>query len=184
MQFDPLLVKLDWVFTSTPRGLSYPATNIQTLSRSFSDHIPYVINIGTKIPKSVIFRFENHWTEHEDFLKVIDLHWNNTPFYANSARNLCQKLKHVRQGLKVWSKNFSNLGKLIHKLQLGTPSWWPWRTKSLSPLERVLRTLTKSHLASLLEKKEFIGGKGTQLGESNLGMKIPASFKPWPPIIT
>lgn len=60
MQLDPLLVKLDWVLSSASWNLSYPATNIQPLSRPIFDHIPYVISIATKIPKSCIFKFENY----------------------------------------------------------------------------------------------------------------------------
>jgi exonuclease III len=92
-QLDPLLVKLDWVFTSTSWNLSYPATNIQPLSRPISDHTPFVINIGTNIPKATVFRFENFWVKHADFLKTVDLHWNNAPFFSNAARNISQRMK-------------------------------------------------------------------------------------------
>jgi hypothetical protein len=46
----------------------------------------YVINIGSNIPRSSLFRFENYWVDDVDFLKVVDLHWNNTAFYANAVR--------------------------------------------------------------------------------------------------
>lgn len=74
MQVDLLLVKLDWVLSSDTWGLSFPATIVQPLSRPISDHVPFVINIGTKIPKASCFRFENHWIEHKDFLKIVDLY--------------------------------------------------------------------------------------------------------------
>jgi hypothetical protein len=35
MQQDPLLEKLDWVFTSSPWAMSYPDTSVQVLSRPF-----------------------------------------------------------------------------------------------------------------------------------------------------
>ena len=92
----------------------YPFQQLQLNLYLDQFHItPFVINIGTTIPKAT-FRFENFWADHKDFLKVVELHWNNTPFYANSARSLSQKLKQVRSGLKAWSKCFSNLGKLVH----------------------------------------------------------------------
>lgn len=155
MQVDPLLVKLDWVFTSASWNLSYPATSIQALSRPISNHTPYVINIGTKIPKAVTFRFENHWVEHEDFLKVVELHWNNAPFFANSARNLSQMLKQVRQRLRNWSKNFSNLGKLIHNCNWILLLDGLEEQSALSDLEWTLRNLTKKHLAKLLDRKKI-----------------------------
>ena len=70
MQLDPLLVKLDWVFVSSSWGLSYPATTVQPLSKPTSDHLPFVINIGSKIPKSSHFRFENHWIDQPGFLEL------------------------------------------------------------------------------------------------------------------
>jgi endonuclease/exonuclease/phosphatase family metal-dependent hydrolase len=46
-----LLEKLDWVFTSSSWGLSYPATFVKVLSRPTSDHYPDVVIIGTWVPK-------------------------------------------------------------------------------------------------------------------------------------
>lgn len=101
MQDDPLLVKLDWVFTSVGWTLSFPATFVQPLSRPVSDHIPYALHIGSCIPKSKLFRFENFWVDHPGFLETVHLHWNSSPFFANAARNLSDKLKQVRAGLKT-----------------------------------------------------------------------------------
>ena len=72
MQSDPLLVKLDWAFTSSGWTLSYPATHVQPLSMPILD--PYVLHIGSSIPKSNIFRFENYWVDHVDFLNTVVLH--------------------------------------------------------------------------------------------------------------
>ena len=58
MQSDPLLVKLDWVFTNAAWNMSYPATVVQPLFRLISDHIPFVIHIDSCIPKANTFRFE------------------------------------------------------------------------------------------------------------------------------
>lgn len=106
MQDDSLLVKLDWVFTSAGWSLSFPATFVQPLPRPISDHIPYVLHIGSSILKSNLFRFENFWT--------INLHWNNSAFFANATKNLSRKFKQERAGLKAWSRNLSNLNKLIY----------------------------------------------------------------------
>lgn len=59
MQLDPLLIKLDWVFCNPNWSHHDPSTSVQPLSKPISDHIPYVINFGSNIPKSCIFRFEN-----------------------------------------------------------------------------------------------------------------------------
>jgi len=101
MQLDHLLIKLDWVFCS-PRWSfnNHPSTRVQPLDRPISDHIPYTITFGSSIPRSNIFRFESFWIEHVDFLKIVELHWNSTPYFANAAKTLNGKFKQVRQGLR------------------------------------------------------------------------------------
>ena len=60
MHADPLLVQLDWFFTSSAWTLKYPNTTVRPLSRPTSDHTPCVVSIGSCIPKASLFRFENH----------------------------------------------------------------------------------------------------------------------------
>ena len=74
MQLDPLVVKLDWVLVSSSWGLSFPATNVQPLAKPISDHIPFVINIGSKIPRSSHFRFEFFWIDQPGFFETVELH--------------------------------------------------------------------------------------------------------------
>lgn len=52
MQDNPLLEKLDWVFTSSSWTLQYPDTTVLPLSRPISDHVPYVIKIGANFTKA------------------------------------------------------------------------------------------------------------------------------------
>lgn len=153
MQLDPLLVKLDWIFTSPTWTLSYPATYVQPLSRPISDHVPYVLHIGSSIPRSNLFRFENHWTEHGDFLKIVDLHWNYLAVFANTAKNLSSKLKQVRASLKKWSKNLSKLSKLIYNCNWVLLMDGLEDQRPLSNLKKAFKKLVKSHLAPLLESK-------------------------------
>jgi hypothetical protein len=54
-----LFGKLDWVFTSTSWSLSYPDTKVIPLDRPISDHVPYIVEVTTIVPKANIFRFEN-----------------------------------------------------------------------------------------------------------------------------
>jgi hypothetical protein len=113
MQDDPLLIKLDWVLVSSHWSLSFPITNVQLLSKPVSDHTPFVVNIGNNIPKSFGFRFENFWVDIPGFLETVNLHWNFTPFYSNAEKTLAAKFKQVKIGLRKWSRNLSNLNKLI-----------------------------------------------------------------------
>lgn len=100
MQDDPLLEKLDWVFTSVAWSLSYPVTCVTTLSRPISGHVPYVIRIDSHIPKASIFRFENFWVNFPGFMETIQLHWNNNPFFSNMAKTISGNFKQLRAGLK------------------------------------------------------------------------------------
>lgn len=185
MQLEPLLIKLDWVFCNSSWSFKYPATSVQPLLKPISDHVPYVISFGSSIPRSSMFRFENHWAEHPDFMKIVELHWNSTAYFANAARTLSAKFKQVRTGLKQWRKGFLNFNKLLHNcdwvllLLDGLEEQRP-----LSDLEAILRRLVKQHIAKLLELKDLTGNKGILSDGSNLEMKIQASFKPWTPFPT
>ena len=92
-QADPLLVKLDWVFTSSNWTLTFPATFVLPLPRPISDHTPYVLHIGTSIPKANLFRFENFWVDHPGFVDTVNLHCNSSPYFANAAKHLSMKFK-------------------------------------------------------------------------------------------
>jgi hypothetical protein len=60
MQSSPLLEQVVWFFTSVAWTNIYPQTLVLPLARITSDHIPRKIQIGTRIPKANIFRFENY----------------------------------------------------------------------------------------------------------------------------
>lgn len=50
MQIDPLLEKLDCIFTSAEWTTKYPDTMAIPLAKLSSDHIPIHIKIGNSIP--------------------------------------------------------------------------------------------------------------------------------------
>ena len=55
MQDNPLLEKLDWIFTSSEWISSYPNTYATSMSNITSYHVPILITVGTDIPKAQIF---------------------------------------------------------------------------------------------------------------------------------
>jgi hypothetical protein len=69
--------------------------------------------ISTRIPKASLFRFENFWAEHDDFLQTVNDCWMVTNALIDSARSISAKFKALRAKLKDWSKNISNLRLLI-----------------------------------------------------------------------
>jgi hypothetical protein len=112
MQSDPLLVQLDWFFTSAAWTLKFPNTLIKPLARPTSDHIPCVVSIGTSIPKAKVFRFENYWIRLPGFLDKVRTIWEiDCP--GDSAKKLSAKFKLLRKGLKKWSSTFAVLDSVI-----------------------------------------------------------------------
>ena len=75
-QNPPLLQRLDWFFTSISWTSIMPNTYVTTLCMETSDHVPCLVTIGTDIPKSGTFRFENYLMEHENFMEVIQHGWS------------------------------------------------------------------------------------------------------------
>jgi hypothetical protein len=49
MQADPLLVQVDWFFTSNAWTLKFPNTVVKLLAKPVSDHVPRVILIATSL---------------------------------------------------------------------------------------------------------------------------------------
>jgi hypothetical protein len=113
MQQNPLLVQLDWFFTSTSWTLNFPNTVVNPLAKPVSDHISCVIDIGTKIPKASIFRFENFWVRQPGFMDVVQRIWDMTNVSGNSAKVITSKLKFFRKALKKWNGNISNMDAMI-----------------------------------------------------------------------
>jgi hypothetical protein len=177
MQPDPLLEKLDWVFTSSPWALTYPDTSVQVLDRPVSDHSPFVVNIGTHIPKSKVFKFENYWMDFPDFLSVVDLHWNTAPFLANVAQTLNAKFRQVRVGLKFWSKQLSKLGMLINNCHFVLALLDGLEEQRLlSTLENAFRRLVKKHLGKLLEAKRTYWKQRNTVGWVKFGDENTSLF--------
>jgi hypothetical protein len=74
-QVSPLLVRFDWFFASVSWITNYPGTLVRTISRDILDHHPCVVEISTDIPKAKIFRFENYWLLHANFMDVMNHGW-------------------------------------------------------------------------------------------------------------
>ena len=97
MQQNPLLERLDWVFSSTLWTVDYPNTIVLPLTRNICDHGPCVVKIDTKIPKSPIFKFENYWVEMEGFFDIVQAVWSLDPGFDDSTKCISFKLKVLRK---------------------------------------------------------------------------------------
>jgi hypothetical protein len=135
------LEKLDWIFTSSIWTLTFPSTMAHA-------------QMGTMMPKSNIFIFENFWTSLPDFLPTVKYFWDLQQGRSDSALSLSAKLKILRRGLKAWSKEMSKLNKLINNSSYvlalidGLEEQRP-----VSLMEKNFREELRVHLLILMESK-------------------------------
>jgi len=147
-----LLEQLDWFFTSVNGTADFPNTLVTPLARPTSDHVPYKISIGTKIPRANVFRFENYWTSHKGFLDTVKSSWvKPVAGQNNSVSVISAKFKRLRYDLKQWSKSLSKIRMLIDSCNrvikyLDTIEEF----RALFNPEWNLRSLVKQKLSSLL----------------------------------
>jgi hypothetical protein len=154
MQDSPLLQRLDWFFTSVAWSTTFPNTMALPLAMTTSDHVPCVISIQTSIPKSVIFRFENRWLQHPDFLTTVENTWNQSIHYADAAKRITAKFKILRKELKKWSTSISSINQDIQDLNsLISLMDAIENFRDLLPMERTFRQAMKMHLAGLLKQQ-------------------------------
>ena len=127
---------------------------VNLLARPTSDHVPYVVSVGTSIPKAEIFRFENHWITLPGFLETVESIWSiHCP--GDSAKRLSSKFKLLRKGLKKWCTSISKLNTLItnyNEVILIIDQLEDQRLLHLS--ERNFREIVKHHLNGLLKSKK------------------------------
>jgi hypothetical protein len=96
MQRNPLLEQIDWFFTSVNWTSVYPNTLVLPLSKTTSDHVPCKVVVGTSIPKSQIFRFENFWPDRPGFLDTVKNTWDVEPTKKYGSSIITTKLKSLR----------------------------------------------------------------------------------------
>jgi len=116
-----------------------------------------VVQIDTAIPKSNLFRFENFWVEQPGFFELVEEIWKTETNTNNSVARVSAKLKLLRKALKKWSKNISQLNKLIQ--ECNTVLAVLDKLEDQRPLftqESNFRKILKAHILKLLQfKKEY-----------------------------
>lgn len=70
--------------------------------------------MDSDIPKASIFKFEIFGVDFTGFFDMVQLHWHSNPFFDNMAKTIRGKFKQLRIGLRKWSREFSQLTKLIN----------------------------------------------------------------------
>ncbi|CAO2185858.1 unnamed protein product [Urochloa humidicola] len=146
----PTLARLDRVLLNTSMIMTYPNTTLTSLPKPTSDHTPIFLSISTAIPKPNLFRFENAWLHHQDFLPSVLPAWH-TGTQGDAAARLVRSLKAVRCASKVWARGrrappalHQNCKFVIYLFDVLEES------RLLSVGERALRAECQERLASAL----------------------------------
>ncbi|RVW22653.1 Transposon TX1 uncharacterized 149 kDa protein [Vitis vinifera] len=80
------------------------------LPKPISDHFPVLLEGGSWRRGPAPFRFENMWFKVEGFKDLIRNWWQGTGVRGSANFRLSEKLKEVKQKLKVWNREqFGNL---------------------------------------------------------------------------
>lgn len=153
--------RLDRVLVNSLWLASFPNPTTHHLPRLSSDHNPILLNHTKPTPAShAPFKFENKWLIHPTFLEVVSSSLAST-FVGNPQFILAQKLKALKQTLKLWSK--TTYGKIHRNILLA-------KTKVLScqqsfdsaPSNSLCNELLSAKLGlhDALKAQEIIGSKG------------------------
>jgi hypothetical protein len=179
MQVDPLMVQLDWFFTSTSWTLKFPNTLVNPLARPTLDHVPCVVSIGTSIPKAKVFRFEDYWIRLTGFLDVVNTIWNiNCP--GDAAKCILGKLKLLCKGLKKWSASFQVLDGLIANCNYVIMILHDYEEQRILHISKwSFRNIVKKDFSICCCVSRSIGRKDVQLVGLNLEMRTHPFSTQW-----
>lgn len=114
----PLLERLYWFFFSAAWTTSYTHTLAKSLVMETSDHWPCVIEIKTFVPRGNVFRFENYWMLHDDFLPLVEGCWNRQSGLTNPTMRITAKFKALRSSLRSWQAHLPGLCSAIVNVKL------------------------------------------------------------------
>ena len=178
MQEARLLEKRDSCFTSETWTIMFPSSQAIPLAKTTSGHIPIVSKVGTCIPRSQIFRFENFWPKHPQFKEVVKNNWEQEVHETDSAKCIAAKFKRLRKGLRNWAGKF-----LISRASSETPIvpscfMTLWKNTHNSHLRKLRADWHWSKIQrEFWPSRGFIGNKGPKLEPTKLGKLILNTFR-------
>lgn len=106
--------KLDWTLINSHFISAYPNVFASFLPPFPSDHSPCLTDLSFQLPQAGTkpFRFLNYLTKHPTFLMVVSQAWAQDGTSSTTLKDLCLKLKCIKNDLKTLNKqNYSNIQK-------------------------------------------------------------------------
>ena len=116
-QANPILAKLDRVFSNNELNLAFPLATLSSLPRPTSDHTPLLLTLSSSLPKAGFFRFECFWLQYPSFLPSVLPAWGQAPVQGDAVGQLAACIKSTRTAAKVWSRCFRAPSYLIKNFQ-------------------------------------------------------------------
>ncbi|XP_038679470.1 uncharacterized protein LOC119980747 [Tripterygium wilfordii] len=107
--------KLDRVLVNPASCSLLLPCNVQFLNvGAHFDHSPVKILIGTLLSRgNRAFKFFNMWTEHDQFLEVVNSHWHQS-MHGSPMFRLCKRLKRLKGPLRDLNmKHFSHISERV-----------------------------------------------------------------------
>ncbi|KAJ9536545.1 hypothetical protein OSB04_un000297 [Centaurea solstitialis] len=114
---DGLLRKLDRIMANTEFLGRFDGSLVSFNPRGLSDHAFGVLDIKVlKRKKNRGFKFDNHITEHDDFLEVVAMEWSY-PVYGSFMHKLLAHLKRLKQPLRKLQNRFGDVSNRVSILR-------------------------------------------------------------------
>ncbi|KAH0738044.1 hypothetical protein KY290_036749 [Solanum tuberosum] len=107
---DTIRKRLDMLVYNSDRFDGSNSTIVTHLANACSDHNPLLIRCKNEEARTIkYFKFQNFWTDHDDFLRVDPESWN-TYVGGDYMWSFHVKLKKASSNLSKWSKDtFDNV---------------------------------------------------------------------------
>lgn len=75
-QEDPLLCRLDKFLVCSAFDAGFSNATQTALVRTISDHNALLLDVSPAVKIHHSFKIEDHWLEHPDFVKMVEIWWN------------------------------------------------------------------------------------------------------------
>lgn len=174
----PTLARLDRAFVNLAWDHKFPNTNLSSLTRFNSDHVPLKVTVSTAIPRSHLFRFENSWLLHNSFCQLLESSLAGAADVCTGS-SFSRLLKRCRKACRSWARRLHSAQQreidtkiLINGLDLLEEA------RPLSAQENILRTLAANSLHSIAQENCDAGANASALNWPFMVMKTRASSMP------